>query len=130
MISHTTDPKPYRLTFEHRASYLYAYVEGEHDNYEISRAFWQEIADEVDRIGIDKVLIDENIVESVSMAEVFQLASEIPKMGFGSTRVAFVDRYLDQQEVNSFGELVAVNRGLRGKVFNDITEAETWLMTR
>ena len=64
------------------------------------------------------------------MAEVFQLASEIPKMGFGSTRVAFVDRYLDQQEVNSFGELVAVNRGLSGKVFNDITEAENWLMSR
>ena len=129
-MAHGTDQKPYNLTFEHRASYLYAYVEGEHDSYEISLAFWQEIADEVDRFKVDKVLIDENIVESVSMAEIFQLASEIPKMGFGSTRVAFVDRYLDQQEVNSFGELVAVNRGLSGKCFNDVTEAEAWLLRK
>ena len=127
-MSHTIDQKPYKLTFEIRPSYLYACVEGEHDNYEISRAFWQEIAREVDRLNAERVLIDENIVESVSIAEVFQLASEIPEMGFGSTRVAFVDRYLDQQEVNSFGELVAVNRGLNGKVFNDVREAEAWLL--
>jgi hypothetical protein len=120
--------KPYDLTFEHRNGYLYAYVEGDNDSYEISRAFWQEIADAVSQTGAGKVLIDENIVQSVSIAEVFQLASELPKMGFGSTRIAFVDRYLDQHEVNSFGELVAVNRGLNGKAFNDVGEAESWLL--
>jgi hypothetical protein len=120
--------KPYNLTLENREGYLYAYVEGDADSYEISRAFWEEIAENVRRTGAERVLIDENIVQSVSMAEVYQLASEIPKMGFGSTRVAFVDRYLDQQEVNSFGELVAVNRGLSGKVFNNVAEAETWLL--
>jgi hypothetical protein len=127
-MSEDTLPKPYDLTFENRNGYLYAYVKGERDSYEISRAFWQEILDEVNRIKASRVLIDENIVQSVSMAEVFQLASEIPKMGFGSTRVAFVDRYLDQQEINSFGELVAVNRGFTGKVFNDVAEAESWLL--
>ena len=127
-MSHNSHPKPYELTLEHRNGYLYAYVEGESDSYEISRAFWTEVADEVRRTDVERVLIDENIEQSVSMAEVFQLASELPKMGFGSARVAFVDRYLDQQEVNAFGELVAVNRGLSGKVFNNVAEAESWLI--
>jgi hypothetical protein len=120
--------KPYDLTMEHRNGYLYAYVQGDNDSYEISRAFWTEIADEVRRTNAARVLIDENIEQSVSMAEVFQLASELPKMGFGSARVAFVDRYLDQQEINAFGELVAVNRGFSGKLFNNVAEAESWLI--
>jgi hypothetical protein len=49
-------------------------------------------------------------------------------MGFGGTYVAFVDRYLDQSEINQFAELVAVNRGLNGKIFNDEGQAVAWLM--
>jgi hypothetical protein len=127
-MSDGASQKPYALTLEQRPGYLYAYVEGEHDSYEISKAFWQEIAQEVVRSGVDRVLIDENIVESASLADMYQLASEIPTMGFGSTRVAFVDRHLDHQEINSFGELVAVNRGMRGKLFNDFETAEKWLL--
>ena len=118
----------YRLTLENRPGYLYAYVEGEQDSYDISRAYWQEIADEAARLGANRVLIDENIVESASLVDTYQLASEIPSMGFSTTRIAFVDRYLDQQEINSFGELVAVNRGLIAKVFNDTASAEEWLL--
>ncbi|MFT3744427.1 MAG: hypothetical protein QM785_09030 [Pyrinomonadaceae bacterium] len=125
----TKPAKPYRLTFEERPSYLYAYVEGEKDNYDISRAYWQEVADMVVRIGSECVLIDENIVESGSFADVYRLASEIPEMGFGRARIAFVDRFLDQSEVNEFGELVALNRGANGRVFNDVKTAESWLLT-
>jgi hypothetical protein len=120
--------KPYHLILEQRPGYLYAYVEGEHDSYEISKAYWQEIAGEVVRLGAKRVLIDENIAESVPLADIYQLASELPAMGFDSARVAFVDRYLDHHEVNSFAELVAVNRGMRGKVFNDLETAERWLL--
>jgi hypothetical protein len=120
--------KRYQLTFEQRDGYLYAYVEGEHDNYAISCAYWQEVADEVVRTGAKCVLIDENIVESASISDVFRLASEMPHMGFGATRIAFVDRYLEQNEINEFAELVAVNRGLNGKIFNDETVALEWLL--
>ena len=119
---------PYRLTFEQRDGYLYAYVEGEHDNYEISMAYWLEVVCEVVRTAAKRVLIDENIVESATMEEVFRLASELPTLGFGATYVAFVDRYLDQNEINSFAELVAVNRGLNGKIFNNEQQAIDWLM--
>ena len=38
--------------------------------------------------------------------------------------VAFVDRHLDQQEVNEIGGIVANNRGFNGRIFNTVDEAE------
>ncbi len=121
--------KPYQISFDNRLQYLYVYVTGERDSYEISRRYWQEVADECGRIKCSKVLIEEDIPEMVSMGEMYQLASEIPELGFFGVRIAFVDRYIEQQELNKFGELVAVNRGLHGKIFNDVVEAEKWLLS-
>ncbi len=126
-MSEIDPPKGYTLTFEERPGYLYAYVEGQDDTYAISRAYWQEVADKASEIEATRVLIDENILLAGTLAEVFQLASEIPDMGFGRARIAFVDRYLDQNEINEFGGLVATNRGVNGRVFNDKKTAETWL---
>ncbi len=120
--------KSYRITFEFRPEYLYVYVSGERDSYEISRQYWQEVADFCGEKKVKKVLIEEDIPEAVSMMEVYRFASEIPLMGFFGIRVAFVDRFTEQHDLNQFGELVAVNRGLYGKLFNDIKEAEKWLL--
>ncbi|HEX8250184.1 MAG TPA: hypothetical protein VF599_18570 [Pyrinomonadaceae bacterium] len=119
--------KPYLIRFERRPDYLYAYVGGEHDSLAISLAFWREIAAECRNAQAKKVLIEEDIEESVSMVEMYQIAAEITQMGFAGVLIAFVDRFLEQQHLNEFGELVATNRGLRGKTFNDIKEAEKWL---
>ena len=122
--------KPYSLEFEQRADYLYAYVSGETDSLDISRGFWREIADECQRVTAGKLLIVEDIKEIVSMADMYQIASEIPQLGFSGVRIAFVDRYIDQHDLNSFGEIVATNRGIHGKIFNDVDEAIGWLSTK
>lgn len=122
-------PKPYNISFENRPQYLYVYVSGEHDSYEISRRYWQEVADECARTNSGKVLIEEDIAEDVSMGEMYRLASELPQFGFVGVRIAFVDRYIEQHDLNQFGELVAGNRGLNAKVFNDVKEAEKWLVS-
>ena len=120
--------KPYTLKFEARAGYLHAYVTGKEDSLEISQAIWQDVADEAVRTDAKRVMIEENITDSLTIAEVFQLASDIPKMGFGQRKVAFVDHQLDQGDIHSFGELVALNRGWNGKVFDDAKAAEEWLL--
>ena len=127
--THTDPVHGYTITFEERPGYLYVYVEGEHDSYEISRSFWLKVAERARKTGAVSVMIDENIAEGVPLADVFQLASEIPDMGFGRARLAFVDRYLDQNEVNEFGVLVAQNRGANGRIFNDARLAEEWLLS-
>lgn len=107
---------------------MYAYVQGEEDSYEISRAYWQEIADECKENRFKKTLIVEDIVENGTIAEAYQLCSEFPQMGFIGIKVAFVDRYSEQNEENLFGELVAVNRGVNAKIFTDTDTAEKWLL--
>ncbi len=118
----------YQLTFDERERYLYAFIEGDQDSVEISRSYWQEVARETTRTGMKRVMIEENLPAGASMTEMFQFATEIPNMGFGGTRIAFIDRDLTQNDLNQFGELVAVNRGVNIKVFIDKQEAETWLL--
>ena len=118
--------KRYTLTFEQRPDHLYARVEGENDSSEISRAFWIEVAGECERLGASKVLVEENIPEVVSVSEMYAIASELPDLFLGVS-IAFVDPYADQAELNSFGELVAQNRGMRGRFFADVESAEEWL---
>lgn len=118
----------YELHFEDRPGYLYARVEGPQDSLQISRSYWLRIAGRVREQRSAAVLIEENIDSNGTMAEAYELASEIPKMGFGDCKVAFFDRYLDHNEVNEFAELVATNRGLTGRVFNDYDEALSWLL--
>ena len=120
--------KPYQIEFDYRPNYLYVYISGQKDSLAISRQFWQEIAGECKKIQSTKVLILEDIKGAISTAEMYQLATEIPQMGFYGIRIAFVDRYIEQQELNKFGEIVANNHGLRGKIFNNVEEAENWLL--
>lgn len=121
--------KPYNLEFENRPEYLYAHVSGEHDSLNISRQFWREIADEATRLKPARLLIVEDIKESVSQMDTYQIASEIPNLGMNAIRIAFVDIYIEHQALNEFGEIVATNRGIYGKIFNDVDEAEKWLLS-
>jgi hypothetical protein len=129
IVPDSDSPDSYNISFEYRPEYLYVYVSGEHDSYEISMSFWKEIADECSKNQVKKVLIEEDIPEMVSMGEMYKVASEISQLGFFGIRIAFVDRYIEQQDLNQFGEIVANNRGIHGKIFNDVTEAEKWLLT-
>ncbi|MBS1795054.1 MAG: hypothetical protein JSS81_14440 [Acidobacteria bacterium] len=102
---------------------------GEKDSYDISRQFWLEIAAECHKSKYQKVLIEENIRENVSMSEMYRFASEIPRLGFFGIRVAFVDLCDEQRQLNKFGETVATNRGLFSRVFDTAAEAERWLLS-
>ena len=123
-------PPPYQLTMEPREGYLYAYVAGEHDTFEICYAYWGEIGDKLSELGLDRVLIVEDIAEESPMVDVYELASRLPDIGFRGITIAFVDRYASHQDLNDFGVLVGSNRGLIGKAFSNETEAEHWLLGR
>lgn len=127
-VNNPSAEKLYDLIFEDRDGYLYACVKGEIDTLEISTQYWREIAGKCKSLEAKKVLIVEDLPGGATVAEVYQVAAELPKMGFYGIKVAFVDQHLDQHELNKFGELVAVNRGLYGKVFNNIPAAEEWIV--
>ena len=125
----TTPPtKAYKLRFDNRRGYLYAYVEGHVDSFEISKQYWMEIADECRKFDCSRVLVEEDIPEAISMGDAYELATEIPTLGFSRVKIAFVDRHADQVELNQFAELVATNRGIHGRFFTEFDEAEKWLL--
>jgi hypothetical protein len=125
-----TEVALYNLSFELRGEYLYAYVEGPEDSLEISRSFWFKILRKCREHNLRKVLVEENLAENTSSAEAYNLVNEMATWGFGNILVAFVDRQLEHQKINRFGELVACNRGLRVRVFDSVNDAEKWLLSQ
>ena len=122
--------KPYSITFEVRPQYLYAYVKGDSDSYEISNAYWTEVSAECAKHDTRKVLIDEDLAAPVdSRSDVIKGAAERSYMGLAGVKIAFVDRHPDHHEENLFGALVSTNRGLFCKVVNDLKEGEEWLLS-
>ncbi len=51
-------------------------------------------------------------------------------MGLRGVPIAYVDLKPEHQEVNLFGETVAVNRGVGVKFFQEVAKAEAWLLAQ
>lgn len=122
------ETKLYKIKFENRPQYLYVYVEGEKNRFEIGKKYWSEILAECQKSNYEKVLVEENISGNISAAEMYEIATRVSNLGFGNILLAFVDCQLEHHTLNRFGELVANNRGLKVKIFNNFTEAEQWLL--
>ncbi|HQU91427.1 MAG TPA: hypothetical protein PLK77_03980 [Pyrinomonadaceae bacterium] len=119
--------RKFTIVYEDYPTYLYALVHGEAYGYEVLVAFLKQIADEVNARGFNQVLIEENISAGATKEDAYRVASEMPEMGFAGIRIAYVDRFLDQEEVNEFGRDVAVYNGIDVRLFNDQEMADRWL---
>ena len=125
-VENQSDRK-YTIVFEDYPTYLYALVHGESYGYEVLTGFLKEIADEAAARGFNQVLIEENISSGATKEDAFRVASELPELGFAGVRMAYVDRFLDQEEVNEFGRDVAVHNGIDVRLFGDQASADRWL---
>lgn len=125
-VENQSDRK-YTIVYENYPTYLYALVHGEAYGYEILSAFLKEIADECRARGFKQILIEENISAIATKEDAYRVASEMPELGYAGIRVAYVDRFLDQEEVNEFGRDVAVHNGIDVRLFSDQEMADRWL---
>ncbi|MDI1243660.1 MAG: hypothetical protein PSX80_17250 [bacterium] len=119
--------RQYTIVFENYPMYLYALVHGEAYGYEILSAFLKEIADECKVRSFNQVLIEENISAGATKEDAYRVGSEMPELGYAGIRVAYVDRFLEQEEVNEFGRDVAVHNGINVRLFSDQETADRWL---
>lgn len=126
-MSEAPDGKSYRIVYEEYPTYLYALVHGEAYGYDVLAGFLGEIAAEVRRRGLRKVLIEENISATTTREDAYRIASEMPELGYAGIRVAYIDRFSDQKEINEFGHDVAVDNGIEVEIFSDQAEADAWL---
>lgn len=119
----------YELTFEERSGYLYAHVLSESSGATEILRWFSEIIPKCREIGATRVLVHVETNEGLSTSDAFDAATGVVALDVSGIKIAYVDPDPSHLDTNQFGELVAVNRGVQGKVFLTIAEGESWLLT-
>lgn len=119
--------KEYELTFEERAGYLYAHVASEVSGAQVLLRWFSEIIPKCRETGANKVLVHVETGEKLSTSDAFDAATGVIALDVTGIKIAYVDPNPANFDTNQFGELVAVNRGVQGKVFLTVAEGEAWL---
>jgi len=127
MLSPAELQKEYIVTFEDRPGYLYAHIKGEKKDLSVARMYWTQIAEKALSANHERVMVVEDFAETISIAEVHQLVSELSELPIHDIRVAFVDPHVQHKSLNEFGILVGENRGLTLQSFDTPDQAEDWL---
>ena len=120
---------PYHFSVEPKPGYLHVKVNGDSTPETLS-AYLRDVHTACEKTGCPRVLIEENLVgPSMSVADIFQVISERAAASFPIVRtLAFVDTNpLHDQSIAKFAETVGVNRGIHGRVFAKLSDAEAWL---
>lgn len=114
------------VSLDIRDQYVLFRFEGE-DSLEDSINCWTQVGEQCRKLNCNKALIVENLRGGLNTSEVYNLTMQLPNL-IGDVKVAFVDLQIDNAHGNLFGETVAVNHGIRAKVFMDTIQAEKWLL--
>ncbi len=120
--------KLYDVQFEYHHEYLHARVTGEKDSAEISISFWKEIVAECKKYGYKKLLVEESIKDNIPEDDMYELISELTELLQG-IKCAFYDHQMRHFSTNKLGEILGLNRGVIGGVFDDIETAKQWLLS-
>ena len=121
------DSVEYSLDFEERKDYLYVYVTGPEDSFDISRAFFTKVHEKAKELGYQKILVEEDFPNQISITDMFDVGKLLKELFPPPLLIAHVDRNPADIDLNKFGELVAQNRGILGRIFSSIEDAEEWL---
>lgn len=119
---------PYQLFFEHRPDYLYAYVSCDDLNLDIAKDYWREIMSMLHRRRYKRVMLEKNVVERLPPEDVHKLVSELTRSGCSTMVFALVDQCYDQERA-AFEESAGSRGGLNMKVFDDVRNAEKWMLS-
>jgi hypothetical protein len=117
---------PYFLKSEDRGEYLYVLVGGAVLTPEIANQYWDEIAEKCQALGKSKILIEKDFAETVTAPEILEMGVYLGKILAGK-KIAFFDRH-SNQSVNELGKVIARNQGVQMRLFENIEEAENWII--
>jgi hypothetical protein len=117
----------YTLTLGQERDYLHAIVTGENSEAAV-RGYMAEILRECASHDCSRLLIEERLEgPRLSAAPVFRIAADGAERAFEHfLTIAYVDTYATG-DLMRFAEDVAVNRGVRVRVFCSLSDAEAWL---
>lgn len=120
----------YNIQIEHKENHLFAKVDGE-ASLESALEMWDLLREKCDELELHMVIVLYRVAGQLDTIDVFKIAEHIAETyRFGHPIIAFVDPRLDYAQLHRFGEDVLFNRGVKGKAFLNVLEAEKWLAKR
>jgi hypothetical protein len=128
-VSSNRREEAFEIRYEEREGYLHAYISGEEDSVASALEYWRRVIAECRRRGLKALLVEESFPNQLSTMDMYTVTSAIPEMGSRGLKIAFVDKEAGHSELNMFGETVAVNRGIHGRVFPSAEKAAAWLIS-
>lgn len=91
-------------------------------------SYWQAIADAVLKNDASRLMVEKGKAPEASTVDAFTVAASLRNMGLHGIPIALVKHSSVSAESNRFVETVARNRGVMMGVFDNIAEAEEWLV--
>jgi hypothetical protein len=120
-------PPDIQIRFEDRLDYLYAEVTGPRDSLAISTAYWMRIAERCETRKALKLMVVEKLGDFEGERDMADMVDAIIAMGMDRLKVAFVTGRVEEMARLEHGEILAIERGANGRVFESTALAERWL---
>lgn len=121
------DGPGFRIRYTSERGYLRAHVFDGADSQAVSIAMWRMLADECRAVGADRLLILEELKETVETAEIAPIIDAMEQAGLARVRTAFVE-LLDDIEGSEYGEILCRERGIVIRTFSGEDAARRWLL--
>jgi hypothetical protein len=123
-----TPDKPYQLTFEERDGYLFARITAETINRDMAMQYLNELADKCVELKLERILLERQIPATMSNTDTYFVMGDLVRI-LGGRRFAVVNPHMSNEDSLGFSALVGANRGVRYRVFQNIADAEQWLLS-
>lgn len=119
--------KTFKLTFEERSGYLYACVAAPTIDRKSALEYLHSVAEQVKSREVDRLMLERDIPVMLPASDLFFTTQDFLKM-IGRTRVAFVNPHTSIEEEMKFAMTIGTNRGANYRLFDNIPDAEAWLL--
>ena len=117
----------FRIRFSNEDGYLRAHVFDGTDSQQVSIAMWTLLGEQCQRTGAKRLLVLEELLETVGICEVGPIIDAMEQGGMAAVRIAFVE-LLDDIEGSEYGEILCLERGILTRTFTSEDAARRWLI--
>ena len=117
----------YQLRIEDRPKYVYARVDGDLTSANALR-FLEDAYSACVKYGRSAVLLDMQLHgPNLNTTSVYDVISQRAAQGSKLRKIAYVPFHQDDRSMAYFAETVAVNRGVKVRLFESVAAADGWL---
>ncbi len=117
----------FRICFDDEPGWLRAYVFDGTDSLEVSKAMWRMLAAECQAVGATRMLVLEDLVSTVEVADIEAVVDSVQLTGLGIVKIAFVE-LRDDIQGSELAEIYCRERGMDARMFSMEDEARRWLL--